>query len=378
MNKSRDLIHSMAAQAGITINGPELYDPQVINESFYDRVVSKGSLGLGESYMDGWWHCAQLDEFFYRILRYWGNYKLKLTWRQALAIVQAKLLNQQSKRAAAEVAKIHYNLSNVFFEAMLDKRMIYSCGYWKHADTLNRAQENKLDLICRKIKLSAKDKILDIGCGWGGFLKFACERYHCRGVGITNSKEQAAYAKASCAGLPVEIISGDYRELNRTVHGEFDKVVSVGMFEHVGPKNYRMFMEVAHQVLAVDGLFLLHTIGNNHSRQRADPWMNAYIFPNGSIPSIQQIGQPIEGLFVMEDWHNFGVDYARTLLSWRDNFRKNYRPTAMNTNLSHHRFNRMWEYYLALSTGAFRARHLQLWQIVLSKGGSVSGYQSIR
>jgi cyclopropane-fatty-acyl-phospholipid synthase len=378
MNKYRDLLQSLAAQAGITINGPEPYDPQVNNELFYERVVSKGSLGLGESYMDGWWQCPHLDEFFFRVLRTWGGHKLKLNWRQSLALIQARVLNQQSNRKAVKVAKLHYNLSNAFFEAMLDKRMIYSCGYWKQADTLDHAQEEKLDLICRKLNFSARDRVLDIGCGWGGFLKFACERYHCRGVGITNSEEQVAYAKANCSGMPVEIIQGDYRDLNRTEHGEFDKVVSVGMFEHVGPKNYDTFMRVVNRVLAAGGLFLLHTIGNNFSRLRCDPWVNAYIFPNGVVPSVQQIGKAIEGLFVMEDWHNFGVDYARTLLSWRDNFKGNYRQMPMNTALCEDRFNRMWEYYLASFAGAFRARHLQLWQIVLSKGGSPSGYQSIR
>jgi cyclopropane-fatty-acyl-phospholipid synthase len=378
MSKYRDLLQSMAAQAGIRINGPEPHDPQVNNESFYERVVSEGSLGLGESYMDGWWQCAQLDEFFFRILRTWGDHKLDLNWRQTLALIQAKLRNQQSKRKAVEVAEAHYNLSNAFFEGMLDKRMIYSCGYWKGASTLEQAQENKLDLICRKLDLTAQDQVLDIGCGYGGFLKFAWERYRCRGVGITNSERQAAYARANCAGTPVEIITGDYRDLNPLEQGEFKKVVSVGMFEHVGPKNYRTFMEVVNGVLAMGGLFLLHSIGNNISRLRGDPWMQTYVFPYGVVPSIQQIGRAIEGLFVMEDWHNFGVDYARTLLSWLDNFKRNCRHLALNTALPQDRFNRMWEYYLSSCAGAFRARHLQLWQIVLSKGGSPFGYQSIR
>lgn len=378
MNKYRDLIQDLAAQAGITINGPAPYDLQVSNELFYERVLSQGSLGLGESYMDGWWQCAQLEEFFYRLLSSQVDHKLNLSWREGLALIQAKVFNWQSYPKAVEVAQTHYNLSNALFATMLDKRMNYSCGYWKRAETLDQAQEDKLDLICRKLALSPQDRVLDIGCGWGGFLKFAFERYQCRGVGITNSEEQAAYASANCAGMPVEIIRGDYRDLNRAAHGEFEKVVSIGMFEHVGPKNYRTFMGVVNRVLVDGGWFLLHTIGDNLSRLRCDPWLDKYIFPNGVAPSVRQMGEAIEGLFVMEDWHNFGVDYARTLLSWRDNFKRNYRPLPLNSAISQDRFNRMWEYYLASFASAFKARHLQLWQIVLSKGYPASGYQSIR
>src|SRR5690349_21393466 len=172
--------------------------------------------------MDGWWECGQLEEFFYRLLRYQADEKLSLSWRESLALIQAKVFNRQSYRKAIEVAQTHYNLSNALFQTMLDKRMNYSCGYWKEAETLDQAQEAKLDLICRKLALSPQDRILDIGCGWGSFLKFACERYQCHGVGITISEEQAAFARANCTGMPIEIIQGDYRELNREAHGEFE------------------------------------------------------------------------------------------------------------------------------------------------------------
>ena len=378
MNKYRTLIQNLAAEAGITINGSAPYDIQVNNEQFYERVLAQGTLGLGESYMDGWWECGQLEEFFYRLLRYQADQKLSLSWRESLALIQAKVFNRQSYRKAIEVAQTHYNLSNTLFQTMLDKRMTYSCGYWKEAETLEQAQEAKLDLICRKLALSPRDRILDIGCGWGSFLKFAFERYQCRGVGITISEEQAAFARANCTGMPIEIIQGDYRDLNREAHGEFEKVVSIGMFEHVGQKNYRTFMEVVDEVLIDEGWFLLHTIGDNLSRLRCDPWLDRYIFPNGVAPSVRQMGEAIEGLFVMEDWHNFGVDYTRTLLSWRDNFKQNYQPLPLQTSISQDRFARMWEYYLASFASAFKARRLQLWQIVLSKGYPASTYRSIR
>jgi cyclopropane-fatty-acyl-phospholipid synthase len=261
---------------------------------------------------------------------------------------------------------------------MLDIRMVYSCGYWKGTSDLDKAQEQKLDLICRKIGLTRGDRVLDIGCGWGGFVQFAAERYGCRCVGLTLSAPQADYAAARCAGLPVEIIMGDYRQLTVDSAGVFDKIVSVGMFEHVGPQNYRTFMETVRPLLADNGLCLLHTIGDNRSKIRADPWLDRYIFPNGVAPSVEQIGRAIEGLFVMEDWHNFGSDYYKTLLAWHARYDVSSEQLPVEMRLSEEEFRRMWRYYLLSFASAFRARHLQLSQIVLAKVEPGQPYESIR
>ena len=186
-----------------------------------------------------------------------------------------KLFNYQSKARAFQIGEHHYDLGNDLFEKMLDKRMIYSCGYWKNAKTLDEAQEAKLDLICRKLYLKPGMKVLDIGCGWGGFAFFAAEKYGVEVVGVSVSKEQIAYAEAKRGKLPVTFLLQDYRDIT----GSFDRVVSVGMFEHVGYKNYTEFMTVVNRCMKDDGLCLLHTIGATITSFHPDPWIQKYIFP---------------------------------------------------------------------------------------------------
>lgn len=378
MNRYQAIVHSLLEKAGLEVDGPAPHDPHIHDRRFYERIVSQGSLALGESYMDGWWSCERLDEFFVRLLRANLERDGKLPWRQALAVATARIVNMQSSRRAAQVANVHYNCSVELFRAFLDPRMVYSCAYWRNSDTLAQAQEDKLELICRKLNLSSNDRLLDIGCGWGSFLKYACERYKCESVGVTISGPQADYARRNCAGLPITILASDYREISDKRHGRFNKIVSIGMFEHVGPKNYRSFMRVVGNVLADDGVFLLHTIGDNFSCIRCDPWLDKYIFPNGVAPSVQQIGKAIEGVFVMEDWHNFGPDYYKTLMSWHGNLKENYPSLRLEHPMPKDRFYRMWEYFFASFASAFKVRHLQLWQIIMSKGASGSAYPSIR
>jgi cyclopropane-fatty-acyl-phospholipid synthase len=249
--------------------------------------------------------------------------------------------------------------------------MVYSCAYWKDANNLDDAQEAKLDLICKKLDLHSGSRILDIGCGWGSFARYAAEQYGAEVVGITVSRDQANFARERCAGLPVEIRLQDYRD----VEGMFDRIVSVGMFEHVGYKNYRTYMETARRLLKDGGLFLLHTIGRGETRRENDAWIEKYIFPNSMIPSMKQISAAIEKLFVVEDWHNFSADYDATLMAWFRNFDLNWDSLNEQYDV---RFYRMWKYYLLSCAAAFRTRHMQVWQIILSKEGVAGGYRSIR
>jgi cyclopropane-fatty-acyl-phospholipid synthase len=357
--------------ADVEIDGKDPWDIQVHNVDFYRRVLSQGSLGLGESYMDAWWDCDKLDEFFYRIVQADLEHQVRGNWKLLLEALAARIINLQSRGRAFQSGERHYDLGNDLFKNMLDKRMVYSCAYWKNANDLDEAQENKLDLICRKIGLKPGMKVLDIGCGWGSFAKYAADKYGISVVGITVSKEQVALATDLCKGLPVEIRLQDYRDINET----FDHIVSVGMFEHVGYKNYKTFMKCVHKSLKDDGLFLLHTIGSNESVVAPEPWMHKYIFPNGLLPSIKQIAASTEGLFVMEDWHNFSVDYDKTLMAWHSNFENSWDTIKSNYD---ERFYRMWRYFLLSNAGAFRARKNQLWQVVLSKRGVLNGYVSIR
>lgn len=364
-------IKEIASAAGIKINGNQPWDIQVHDEQVYKRVARQGTLGLGEAYMEGMWDCQRLDLLFEKILRARVETKAHFSF-SVVSLVMAHLLsNLQSIARSTKVAEVHYDLNNDFYKKMLGKHMMYSCGYWHQAKNLDDAQEAKLAMICDKLELKEGETLLDIGCGWGEMARYAAKNYGVKVTGVTISKQQAKLAKELCADLPVEILLQDYRK----VEGKFDKIVSVGMFEHVGPRNYKTYMQVVSDKLEDEGLFLLHTIGHRYRTYTADPWANKYIFPNGKIPYISHISQSINGLLILEDWHNFGMDYGKTLYAWHSNFETNWSEFEQQYG---EKFYRMWRYYLLSFAGAFNARHMQLWQMILTKPGRSKMYRSIR
>lgn len=371
MANSRFLAQELLKPTGVELNGARPTDIRVNDDRLFDRVLREGSLGFGEAYMEGWWECDALDETMTRILNAGIDKEVARNPNVWMAALRARVFNLGHKAKAFEIGEKHYDIGNDLYEAMLDSRMVYTCGYWKQASNLDEAQEAKLDLVCRKINLKEGDRVLDIGCGWGSFAKFAAKRYGAHVVGITVSKEQVELGRKRCEGLPVEIRLQDYRDLDET----FDHIVSLGMFEHVGVKNYRTYMEVVRRCLKDDGLFLLHTIGGNISANHTDPWIDTYIFPNSMLPSVKQIAAAGEGLFVMEDWHNFGPDYDKTLMAWYRNVEDAW--SGLQGKYSE-RFHRMWRFYLLTCAATFRSRRNQLWQIVFSKEGVPGGYVSIR
>lgn len=368
---TQDRVQSLLAGTGVTINGSQPHDPQIHEEAFYKRVATKANLGLGESYMDGWWDCDKIDEFISRLLKVDIKDRMKKDWATVAVVAASVLLNRQTTRRARKVGEQHYDVGNDLYKAMLDKNMVYTCGYWKDADNLDEAQEAKLDLVCKKIGLKKGDKVLDIGCGWGSWAKFAAEKYGAHVVGVTISKEQQELGQKRCEGLPVEIRLQDYRDVDE----QFDHIISLGMAEHVGYKNYREYMEVAAKNLKPGGIFLLHTIGSLKSVVATDPWIEKYIFANSMLPSMAQLSKAAEGLFVLEDFQNFGADYDKTLMAWFENFDKAW-PGLKDSYDD--RFYRMWKYYLLSCAGSFRSRRNQLWQLVLSKGGVDGVYQAVR
>jgi cyclopropane-fatty-acyl-phospholipid synthase len=363
-------VNELLAGTDIKINGSRPWDIRVHDERFFHRVLGQGTLGVGESYMDGWWDCEQLDEMLTRILSHDIDENLRSP-RAVLLAITARLINMQSQRRAFRVGKQHYDLGDDLYERMLDPRMIYTCGYWENMHSLDAAQEAKLDLVARKIGLKRDMRVLDIGCGWGGAAQFMAECYQAAVTGVTVSRNQQLTAQKRCAGLPVDILLQDYRSMS----GNFDAIYSLGMFEHVGVRNYRTYLKKARELLRPDGLFLLHTIGSNRSSVATDPWIEKYIFPNGQIPSLAQIAAAAEGLWVIEDVHSFGVDYDRTLMAWSANFEQRWPEIAARYG---ERFRRMWHFWLMASAANFRARKTQLWQIVLSPKGVAGGYHAVR
>lgn len=366
----RAAIESLLSGTDVSLDGNRPWDVRVNDADFYRRVLSAGSLGVGEAYMDGQWECERLDEMLYRVFRAGIDRRLpglRVFW----AGLMARVFNPQTPRRSFKVGERHYDIGDDLYQRMLDPRMIYSCAYWRNADSLDAAQEAKLDLVCRKLGLEPGMQVLDIGCGWGGAAQFAAERYGVSVTGVTVSRNQAAAAEERCKGLPVRILLQDYRSLD----GRFDRIYSLGMFEHVGFRNYRVYFETARRLLVEDGLFLLHTIGSNVSLETTDPWIERYIFPNSMLPSMAQIASAVEGLFVVEDWHAFGPYYDRTLLEWHGRFRAAWPELAQRYG---ERFRRMWEFWLLSSAAGFRARRLQLWQVLLSPNGIAGGCEEVR
>lgn len=368
---TEEIVSEMFRSAGISINGSLPSDIQVHDGRFFQSVMAGGTLGFGESYMDGWWDCGQIDEMCCRAIRARVWEKCPLTFQAALSLAASIVFNLQSKRRARRVGRVHYDLGNDFFVAMLDPWMQYSCGYFKETGDLADAQQRKLDLICKKLALRPGMRVLDIGCGWGGFARYAAENHGCQVVGITISSEQQKFAEDKCRGLPVEIRLQDYREVGEA----FDCIVSVGMMEHVGYKNHRTYLETTSRCLSDGGRFLCQTIAGDRSTTTTDPWIERYIFPNSMLPSAAQITRAADGLYTLEDVQNFGADYDRTLLAWERNFSESWEQFAGRYG---ERFRRMWRFYLLSCAGAFRARSLQLFQFLFSKGGLPGGFSPVR
>mgnify|MGYP001108056759 CR=1 FL=1 len=362
-SNSETIVRGLLDLAEIEVKGSRPWDIQVHNPRFYDRVLQHATLGLGEAYMDGWWDCEAIDQFVDRALRANLEQKVRRDRRFLFHALRSRLLNLQSPSMVFEVGERHYDLGHDLYRAMLDKRLNYTCGYWKDATTLDEAQEAKLELVCKKIGLQPGMRVLELGCGWGSFAKYAAERFGAQILGVTVSKEQVALGMELCKGLPVELRLQDYRE----VEGTYDAVISIGVMEHVGYKNYRTYMEVTDRCLKKGGIAFVHTIGGNKSSTTGEPWTDKYIFPHGMLPSIAQLGAAMEELFIMEDWHNFGPHYDKTLMAWHANFEAAWPELKANYD---ERFYRMWRYYLLSSAGGFRSRNNQLWQIAMTRLGS--------
>lgn len=341
---------------------------KITDESCFEDVFRSGSLGLGESYINGKWEaCQPLDDIFTKIGKADLGRKLAdKSWYIKVWLFFQWLYNYftwQTRSSSLVVADQHYNLDPRLYDNMLSEDKMYSCAYFEHDKmTLHDAQIAKLDLIARKLQFRSGMRVLDIGCGWGFACSYFNKMYDVKTVGVTISSEQYNFAMENYARKGVEFFLSDYRDLGK-VNYEFDAIYSIGMFEHVTSKHYREFMTISSNILKPDGLFLLHTIGRNSTNNVNDPFLDRYIFPNSALPSLSQISQSVEHLFIVEDVHNLGCHYDKTLMCWYNNFTTNIN----NLSFLSERFKRMWTYYLLSCAGTFRSRGCQLYQVVLSK-----------
>jgi len=373
MKQAESTVKELLKHADIKVGGTRPQDITIRDERTYARVLRQRELGLGESYMDGWWDCKRIDQMVAQALSADLRSKIKLRPGIVLAGLSSIIFNQQTIRRAGKNAAHHYNIGNDLYERMLGERMVYSCAYWRDAKTLDEAQEQKLDLICRKLHLKRGMTVLDIGCGWGGFAEYAASKYGAIVTGISPAIDQVRMARVRTKhlGARVKILQRDYRQMT----GKFDRVISVGMLEHVGPRNYPKFFEICRQLLKDDGIMLHHTIGGNSPGRNTNAWMNKYIFPGGVIPSLSQITAVVERQLIIEDVQNIGPDYDKTLMAWHRNFVRHYGEIKDNYD---ERFYRMWTFYLQICAGAFRSRQLQLWQIVMRKIEPAETYVAAR
>jgi cyclopropane-fatty-acyl-phospholipid synthase len=356
------IVRTLLEGADIQVGGQRPHDIQVHNPAFYQRALRDGRLGVGESYLDGEWDAVAVDQFIAQLLRARVNEQVQ-DWRAVLFVAAARTLNLQNATRVFQSGQHHYDIGNDLYQAMLGETMSYTCAYWKNAENLDQAQKNKLDLVCRKLGLGAGMTVLELGCGWGTFAKFAAENYGVEVTGYTVSKEQLALGKELCKGLPVDLRLDDYRKAS----GRYDRVVSIGMMEHVGHKNHRAYFETVDRCLEPDGLAFVHTIGSNVSETLIDSFFHKYLFPNALIPSLAQVARAAEGLFVVEDVHNIGPSYDPTLMAWHENFEAAWPSLRARYD---DRFYRLWRFYLLSSAGSFRARFTQLYQLVLSRPGT--------
>lgn len=346
---------------GIDLNNKDLIE--IHNDQFYRIVLNTGFLGLGESYMAGHWDSKHLDAFLYNVLLSQYDQKTPISLQIIATKIFAKVFNLQSVSRAFQIGRHHYDIGNNLYKSMLDKELNYSCAYWKNAETLDQAQEHKLDLICRKLNLEKGMKVLDIGCGWGSFARYACRHYGVEVEGYTVSIEQKKLADELNKGLPIKIHLQDYREISN----KYDRVAAIGVLEHIGYKNYDTFFKKVASSLTQDGLALIHTIGNPYSQTSGNIFINKYIFPNSMAPSIAQISKAVEHIMIIEDLHNISPHYDLTCKAWYNNFIANWDQLKGQYT---EEFKRMWEFYLLAACASFRARDAQLWQIVLSKPGA--------
>lgn len=350
---------TLLREANIEPNGASPWDPQIKDERFYRTVLLRGSVGLGDAYLNGWWECADISGFILRIIK--SGIHLRVPRVDIfLRRLRFGLIDAQNRIRSKRVAELHYDEDPYIFEVMLGSTNSYTCARWKGVITLDAAQQQKMDLLCKKAGLSSGMTVLDIGSGWGGFLAYAAERYQVRGIGLTISKTQLDYARKRYGNLPVEFRLQDYRDFV----GGVDAVVSICVIEHVGSDHYREYFQKVRETLTrEDGFFAMQCILACDTQARMDPWTEKHIFPNGILPTLERIENAVEGILHIVDREFFRDDYVRTFSAWYENLVRNKNAIIARCGV---RYFRKYEYYLCLYIAGFGSGRIDVGQFVLS------------
>jgi len=356
---------------------------RVHDDRFFLRALTGADIGIGESYMDGDWSTGDLVPLGRLVIR--NREVLDRQRRSAGRLSQlvgavARRLRDNTVSGSRRHIRRHYDLGNDFFQLFLDRALrMYSCGYFSsHDDSLEAAQIEKVERICRRLDLKPADRVLEIGSGWGGFAAFAAEHYGCRVTTTTISEAQYRHVLAwkegaGALGRRVDVLRTDYRELT----GQFDKVVSIEMFEAVGLGHYDDYFGAIDRLLVPGGAVLLQTITVDDQwfpRYHGRPdWIEKHIFPGGELACVGEILKSLARTTTMTLYHaeNFGTHYARTLREWRRRFMAQL--DAVRAQGFDERFIRMWEFYLAVCEAAFLERHTAVFQLMLLKTGARHG-----
>ncbi|MCM2304160.1 MAG: cyclopropane fatty acyl phospholipid synthase [Elusimicrobia bacterium] len=355
-------MRALLSRAGIAVGGGRPWDIRVADPEFYRRALTGGGPALGESYADGWWEADRLDEVFHRLFRAGLHERLAPGPWPGLRALAGRFRDFRASLRSHGSAGARSGPGGDVFQAMLGARMSFTCAYWKGARNLDEAVEGGMELVCRKLELKRGMSVLDLGCGWGAFARYAAERHGVSVTGVDIDAERVKLGRELCKGLPVALRVQDHKE----VRGRFDRVVSIGLMENVALGDYRASMAAAAQCLKADGIALIHAVGRNDGALRVDPWLDRSLFPDGAAPTLARLAGAMEGHFVAEDVHNLGPHYDPTLLAWHDNLARRWPELRGRYG---DRAYRTLKVSLLCAAGGFRARRSQLFQIVMTRPG---------
>mmetsp|Transcript_52139 Transcript_52139/g.83086 ORF Transcript_52139/g.83086 Transcript_52139/m.83086 type:complete len:440 (+) Transcript_52139:80-1399(+) len=359
------------------------YEMIVRDNRVFERIMKDGNLGLADGYVEGEWHSDNLQECLEKAILH-NKQIVSMLKVNAIALFAHYAKHRTSSRLrklfgkylnfgeARQQIEHHYDkmAKEELMDRMLGKYKIYTCAYFHEADmSLDEAQLAKMKLVALKLDLKPGMKVLDIGCGYGTLADYLAKTYGVEVVGVTLSKSQKKYADTHFGDnelIDIQLI--DYRKVTEETHGLFDRIYSVGMFEAIGRERYEEYFEKCDELLVRDGIMFIHTIGTNQRIWRHKSFINKYIFPGGELPNLASLSEKFSDKWILQDFQNFGMSYAKTLNCWKANIR-DWR--GLDDEVYDARFRRVWTYYLDLTASGFVTESAMLWHLVYTKRHSL-------